>query len=221
MPASPAAILGPSSRRTRETSTKPPWARMRIPSSPTETTSPILRAAHRAESRGGDLSRVEQIEFLLAVHRPGAGRRVAAADQVVDEIDMVRPVDPRLGFAHPALIGGAAFVLGAFRSRARHDEIGGLDQRLDPEREDLVEIERAGGVVGADRHALLQDHRPFVETRGRAEDRQPGLAAPADDRPRDRGWPRDAAAAARDGTGSSRVSGWRRIRAARTAGHRP
>src|SRR5947209_3358944 len=48
-----------------------------------------LVSAHHAKSLGRDLARVEQIEFPLAEGRPGAGCGVAAADQVVDEIDMV------------------------------------------------------------------------------------------------------------------------------------
>ena len=99
---------------------------------------------------------------------------------------MGRPIDTGLGLAHPALIGRAAFVLRRFGRAARHDQISGLHQRFHSEREDLVEIERAGSLVGSDRHAFLQDHRPFVETGGRAEDRQSGLAASADDRPWDR-----------------------------------
>src|ERR1051326_8838896 len=54
-------------------------------------------AAHRAKGRRHNLLRVEEIELLLAgigfQRRPGAGRGVAAADQIVNEIDMVGPVD--------------------------------------------------------------------------------------------------------------------------------
>src|SRR5215212_324380 len=156
-----------------------------------------LLAAHRAEGWRHDLFRVEQIQFLslnalwaiigfaLGLERgPGARRRVAAADQVIDEIDMAGPVDPRFGLAHPALVGCLALVLRPFGGASADDQIGRLQQRLDPEREDLVEIERGGGVVRPDRDPLLQDDRPLIETGGRAEDRQPGLAAAADDRPR-------------------------------------
>src|SRR5712692_2578986 len=148
-----------------------------------------LLAADRAESWRHDLFRVEQIKLLVAMHRPGAWRRVAAADQVIDEIDVTRPVDARLGVAHPALIGRLFLVLGPFGGAPGGDEVGGLHQRLDPKRKDLVEIKRGGGVVGSDRAALLEDDRPLVEAGRRTEDRQPGLAAAADDRPRDRGGP--------------------------------
>src|SRR5947209_17581038 len=52
-----------------------------------------LASADRAKGRSDDLARVEQVELAFACRGPGAGRRVAAADQIVDEIDMVRPVD--------------------------------------------------------------------------------------------------------------------------------
>src|SRR5439155_208370 len=60
-----------------------------------------LASPHHADGPGSDLACIEQIEFTLAEIRPGAGRGVAAADQVVDEIDMVRPVDVRFGLTHP------------------------------------------------------------------------------------------------------------------------
>src|SRR5436305_9559131 len=63
-------------------------------------------AAHRAKGRRHDLLRVKQIELLLAglgfECRPSARREIAAADQIIDEIDMVRRVDPRLRSADPA-----------------------------------------------------------------------------------------------------------------------
>src|ERR1700722_4710048 len=141
-------------------------------------------AAHTAKGRRHDLPRVEQVEPLVAHRRPGARRRIAAADQIVDEIDVVRPVDAAFRFAHPALIGRLVLVLGRFGGAPGHDQLSGLDQRLDPEREDLVEIERRGGVISADRDALLEDHRAFVEPGGRAEDGEAGFLAAADDRPR-------------------------------------
>src|SRR5690242_10388334 len=58
-------------------------------------------SADRAKGRGGDLARIEQVELALTCHGPGAGRRVAAADQVVHEVDMGRPVDPGLGLSDP------------------------------------------------------------------------------------------------------------------------
>src|SRR5204862_3768595 len=63
-----------------------------------------LAPAHHAEGLSRDLARIEQIEFLLAEFRPGAGCRVAAADQVVDEVDVVGPVYVRRGLAHPAFV---------------------------------------------------------------------------------------------------------------------
>src|SRR5260370_31725121 len=109
-----------------------------------------LASADRAKGRGDDLARIEQVELALTCRGPGAGRRVAAADQIVHEIDMGRPVDTGLGPAPPALIGGSAFVLSRFGRATRNNQVGGLYQRFHSEWEDLVEIERAGGVVGAD-----------------------------------------------------------------------
>ena len=82
----------------------------------------------------------DEAKQALAEHRPGAGGRIAAADEVVDEIDMVRPVDPRFSFAHPAFIGGLAFILCGLGGASGDDEFGGLCERLDAKREDLVEI---------------------------------------------------------------------------------
>src|SRR5262249_6483169 len=78
-------------------------------------------SAHHAKGLSRELARVEQIEFLLAEFRPGAGCGVAAADQVVDEIDMVCPVYLRLGFANPALVGRPALILGALGRATGND----------------------------------------------------------------------------------------------------
>src|SRR5690348_15647736 len=95
-----------------------------------------LAPAHRSEGRRRNLARVEQVDLALAHGCPGARSRVAASDQVVDEIDMGSPADPRLRVAHPALIGGPALILCGFGRPPRGDENGGLNQRLDAERED-------------------------------------------------------------------------------------
>src|ERR1051326_538501 len=101
--------------------------------------------AHRAKCRRHDLFGVEQIELLLTAfvfeRRPGARRRVAPSDQVVDEVDVIGPIDLGFRLAHPALVGRLLFVLGPFGGAARDHQIGGLQEGLDAEREDLVEIQ--------------------------------------------------------------------------------
>src|SRR5580658_3776048 len=120
-------------------------------------------ALHRGEGAGDMLLRVEEVEPAAAERRPGAGRRVAAADQIVDGLDMMAPVDARFRFAHPAFVGRLAFVLRLLPSLARSDEIGGLEQRRHAQRKDLVEIDAAQRVVGEDLDFLLQDDGTFVE----------------------------------------------------------
>src|SRR5574341_1597218 len=51
-------------------------------------------ALDRAERAHRMLARVEDLQFLPFDRRPGAGRGVAAADRVVDEVDVVRPPMP-------------------------------------------------------------------------------------------------------------------------------
>src|SRR5438309_2229828 len=60
-------------------------------------------ALHRAEGAHQVLARIEDLQLLTGERGPGPGRRVAAADRVVDEVDGVRPVEARFGFAAPAL----------------------------------------------------------------------------------------------------------------------
>src|SRR6266851_1079328 len=154
------------------------------------------RIDHFAEARALDLgegpsdvlARVEQIEAAAIDRRPGAGRRVAAANEVVSDLDMVGPVDARFRRAHPALVCGLALVLMALLRLAGDDEVGRLEQSGHAQREDPVEIEAAHGVVRPDRNFLLQQDGPFVEPFHRPEDAEARAAAPEHDRPIDRGW---------------------------------
>src|SRR5882762_5922652 len=56
-------------------------------------------AFYRAERSEQMFAAVEDLQFLAAQRRPGAGGGVAAANQVVSEIDVRRPVDFRFGGA--------------------------------------------------------------------------------------------------------------------------
>src|SRR5688572_15102389 len=129
---------------------------------------------------------IENLQLAARSGAPGAGRGIAAADQVVDEIDVVRPVDARLGLAAPALVARLGFVLQHFPVLRRNYQICCLEHRLHSHREEAIEVHRAERVVGTDRGFLLQDHRPFVESVGRAKDAQAGLRLAPDDRPVDR-----------------------------------
>src|SRR5581483_11989788 len=123
-----------------------------------------------AEGARAELARIEEMEPPLAEHGPGAGRGIAAANEVEDVVHMVGPVDLRFALAHPTLIAGACFVLRALLRLSRGDQVGGLEQCRDAERKNLVEIEAADAVLGRDRHVLLKDDRPFVEAIDRAKD---------------------------------------------------
>src|SRR5882672_9123503 len=143
-------------------------------------------AFHGAERAHEMLAAVENLDFLAVQRGPGSRRRIAAADEVVREIDVARPVDLRLGGAAPALVAGLALVLDDLAVLAGHDEVRRLDHRLDAHGKEPVEIDGPQRVVGADRRLLLQDHRTLVEPVVRAEDGEPGLGIAADDRPVDR-----------------------------------
>src|SRR6185503_6606140 len=68
-------------------------------------------AAHVREAPEEDLLRIEDLQRLAAGGGPGARRRVAAADQVVDVVDRLRPVDARFRGAAPALVARVRLVL--------------------------------------------------------------------------------------------------------------
>src|SRR5258705_1083197 len=65
-------------------------------------------AFYRAERSEQMFAAVEDLQFLAAQRGPGAGGGVAAAYQVVSEIDVRRPVDFRFGGAAPAFVSRAA-----------------------------------------------------------------------------------------------------------------
>src|SRR6185437_1711568 len=145
------------------------------------------KTLHFTEGARDRLARIEEMEPPAIRHRPRAGRWIAAADEVVDGIDGVGPVDPRLGLAHPALVARAFARLRALLRLAGHQQIGGFEQRRHAGREDLVEIDAAQRVVGTDLDRLLQQYRPLVEAVHRAKDAEPRPLLAEDDRPVDRG----------------------------------
>ena len=182
---SAAATFFPSSALAFRTSIRPPWAVTKKLVAVTSDTSPTLPfTAPKVRKRCLRASKSWIFLPFRVVHAPGAGLR--PADQVVDEVDVARPVDPRLGGPAPALVRRLVLVLDGLLVLARGHEVGRFEHRLHAQREEPVEVDRAERVVRADRRLLLQDHRPLVEAVGRAEDRQPGLRLAPDDRPVDR-----------------------------------
>ena len=135
------------------------------------------------------LFRVEHLEFHPVQGGPRAGRRIAAANQVVDEIHVVGPVDARLALAAPAFIAGLRLVLHQLLVLAGHDQVGRLDHGGHAHGKQAIEVDRAQRVVGADLGFLLQHHVAFVEAVVRAENRQARLGLTLDDGPVDRGRP--------------------------------
>src|SRR4051812_37797099 len=86
---------------------------------------------------------VEDLDGLAVERGPGAGRRVAAADQAVDLLPGLAPVDLRvLGLAH-AFIGGLRLVLLDARRLAGLHQIDRLHHGVDAHGEQAVEIDGA------------------------------------------------------------------------------
>src|SRR5262249_17269808 len=71
-------------------------------------------ALHRAEGARELLAAVEELQLHAVQRGPGARRRIGCADQVVNRVHVVRPVDPRFGLAEPALVGSLSLVLHHF-----------------------------------------------------------------------------------------------------------
>src|SRR5881628_940080 len=146
-------------------------------------------AFYRAESAEHMLAAVEDLQFLSVQSSPGAGGGITAAYEVVDEIDVARPIDFRLGGAAPAFVARAGFVLNRFAVLAGHHQVGRFEHRRDPHREQAIEIDAAERVIRAERRFLLQDHGAFVQAICRPEDGQSGFGVAAYDRPVDRARP--------------------------------
>ena len=117
---------------------------------------------------------------------PGARRRVGGADQVVDLGHRLGPVDLGNVLLEPALVGLLRMVLRDLRRLAGLHEVDRLHHGVDAEREQLLEVDVAQRLVGADRDLLLQQDRPLVEAFVRPEDRKPRLGPAHGDRPVDR-----------------------------------
>ena len=86
--------------------------------------------------------------------RPGLG--IAAADQVVDFLGGFGPVDPGMFVFTDGIVIRLRFILDDARRVAGFDQLDRFADGLDAKREDLVEVKRAGGVVGFDGDGFLQ-----------------------------------------------------------------
>jgi Flp pilus assembly protein CpaB len=75
------------------------------------------------------------------VHAPGAG--FAIANDVVDKIHVIVPVDLALGGAVPSFVTGQRFVLHDFRVLASDHQISRFQHRPEPEREKPGEVNTA------------------------------------------------------------------------------
>jgi len=132
------------------------------------------------------LSRAKQVEYYSVTGGPCARRRIAAANEVMNEIDMMVPMDPGLGVAAPAFVAGLTLVLRNFFMFPGNDQICRLEHGIHAHFEQPVEIDCPQGIIDADRYFFLQDYRAFVQTVGGTEDGQTGLGLALDDRPIDR-----------------------------------
>ena len=129
---------------------------------------------------------VENLELLAVERTPGAGRRVAAADQPVDLLPRLAPIDPGVVGAAAAFVGRQRLVLLDARRLAGLHQVDRLHHGVDAHREQPVEIHGAERVGAADRRFLLQQHVAGIEAVVRPEDRQTGFLLALDDRPVDR-----------------------------------
>ena len=175
---SAAAIFLPSAPRTRFARIAPPPAAMVMPLASIESTSPGLPEPEA-------FARVEDIDLLAFDGAPRARRGIGGADQVVDLGDGLGPIDLGHLFLEPALVGLLGVVLGDLRRLAGFDEIDRLHHGVDAERKELLEIDIAQRLVGADRHFLLQQDRPLIEPLVGPEDGKARLGAAHGDRPVD------------------------------------
>ena len=128
---------------------------------------------------------VEYPELLAAERGPGAGRRIAAADQAIDLLPGLAPVDLGVVGAAASLVGRLRRVLLDARRLAGFDEIDQLHHGVDAHREQAVEIDGAERVGAADGRLLLQKHVTGVETVVGPEDRKTRFPLALDDRPVD------------------------------------
>jgi hypothetical protein len=131
-------------------------------------------------------ARIKNLHFFSVQRGPCAGRRIGAANHVVNKINMVGPLYMRFAGTAPAFVTGFRLVLHCLSVFAGIDQVCRFQHGLDTHREQFIEVNLADGLVGTDIAGLLQDHRTFVEPLIGTEYRQAGVGIAADDRPVDR-----------------------------------
>src|ERR1700732_1538313 len=141
------------------------------------------------ESAMGVLASVEQLQLPALERCPRARRRVTAADQVVDQVDVVVPVNPGLGCATPSLIARLGLVLRAVGGAAADHEVRGFLQSSDPHGKQAVEVHTSERIVRVDGRVPLKDDWTFIKAVARPKYCEAGPRVTADDRPIDRARP--------------------------------
>jgi len=131
------------------------------------------------------LARGVQLQFLTLERRPCGRSRIAAADEVVDEIEVVMPVDPRFGITAPTFVARLGFILHPAHGAVGCDQVGSLLEGCNPHRKQAVEIDAPERVVGTDRGLLLQDDGTLIEAVGGPKYAKSGTRIAADDGPVD------------------------------------
>lgn len=159
---------------------RPPTHWTAKPSSVTSRTRPeIPSPGTRAQSK--------MPSFLppKVVQAPGEG--LVPADQVVDLLDRLVPVDARMPGGAAALVGRLVLVGDDARRIALAEQVDHLEHAVDGVGIDLLEVQIDHGVVRLDRAFPLQQAVALVETIGWIEPAVAGLGRTHDDRPVDRG----------------------------------
>ncbi len=163
----PASIFLPPSGCTRVTLKRPSAQTTVKPSASTATISPSLPAMPLGSLAGSGLAS-KIFSVLPSSVRPGAGRRIAAADQAVDLLPRLAPVDLGVAGAAAAFVGRLRLVLLDARRLAGLHQIDAFQHRLDAHREQAVEIDGAERVGAGDRRLLLDAARRRYRGRCRA-----------------------------------------------------
>src|SRR6185369_6460316 len=118
---------------------------------------------------------VEDAQLHTVDGRPGTRRRIAAADQPVDLLPRLAPVDAGVVGSALAFVSRLQMVLLDARRLAGLHEIDALEHRLNALREQAVEVNGTKRVGVADRGLLLNEDVAGIEAVVRPEDRQPGF----------------------------------------------
>src|SRR5688572_15859500 len=94
-------------------------------------------------------ARIEDLNLLSIQCRPCTRCRIAAAYDVVNEIDVRGPVDTSFGLAAPTFVTRKAFVLLSLRVLVGSYELRCFQNRFNAERKELVEVDIAESLIGA------------------------------------------------------------------------